>query len=133
MRLAMTLSLPQQPASVARARNILDTLLNVTEVTDECRGHLAVLISEACMNAVMHAPDGSCIEVTITIDDHTCTLEVGNPGIYQNGTKIPAELPDPLVVGGRGLPLIAALADTAAFIPTLSGQVLLRVTKRLAS
>lgn len=132
MRLAMTLSLPRQPASVTRARNVLNTLLNVTEVTDECRECLAVLISEACANAVTHAPDGSAVDITITIDDHLCVLEVGNPGTNRNGTAIPAQLPDPLTVGGRGLPLIAALADTAAFIPAPPGRVLLRITKRLA-
>lgn len=131
MRLAMTLSLPQQSASVTRARNVLNTLLNLTQVSDECRGRLAVLISEACMNAIVHAPDGNSVDITITIDDHICVLEVGNPGTNHNGTAIPTELPDPLTVSGRGLPLIAALADTAAFIPALPGRVLLRITKRL--
>jgi len=31
----------------------------------------------------------------------------------------------------RGLPLIATLADTATFIPTRPGHVLLRITKQL--
>jgi serine/threonine-protein kinase RsbW len=131
MRLAMTLSLPQQPASVTRARNVLNTLLNVTEVSDECRGQLAVLISEACTNAIMHAPAGGSVDITITIDDHMCVLEVGNPGTNHNGTALPTELPDPLTVSGRGLPLIAALADTAAFIHAQPGRVLLRITKQL--
>ena len=131
MRLAMTMSLPLQPASVTRARNVLNTLLSLTDVTDESRGHLAILITEACANAVIHAPDGT-VDITITIDDAVCVVEVGNGGTNPNGTNIPTELPDPLTVGGRGLPLIAALADTAAFIPAPPGRVLLRMTKQLA-
>jgi serine/threonine-protein kinase RsbW len=132
MRLAMTMSLPRQPASATRARNILDTLLNVTDAADECRSHLAILITEACANAVTHAPAGT-VDVTITIDDHLCLLEVGHRGTHPNGVIIAAELPEPLTVHGRGLPLIAALADTAAFVPAPPGRVLLRMTKRLAS
>jgi serine/threonine-protein kinase RsbW len=132
MRLSMTMSLPLQPASVTRARDVLNTLLSLTGVTDERRADLAILITEASANAVMHAPDGT-VDITITIDDHTCLVEVGNRGANPNGATIAAaELPDPLTVHGRGLPLIAALADTAAFIPAPPGRVILRVTKQLA-
>jgi anti-sigma regulatory factor (Ser/Thr protein kinase) len=95
MRLTVTLSLPRRPASVSRSRHVLNTLLDLTDVSDECRGHLAVLISEACANAVTHAPEDSTIDVTITIDDHACVLEVGNPGTNRNGATIATDLPDP--------------------------------------
>jgi len=132
IRVAMTASLPRKPTSVTRARNILATLLSLTDATEQSRGHLAILISEACANAVTHAAPSSTIEITITIDDHQCTLEVANAGFNRHGSHLAADLPDPLTVGGRGLPLIAALADTAAFIPTPHGQVRLRITKQLA-
>jgi serine/threonine-protein kinase RsbW len=111
---------------------VLTTLLALTDATEESRSHLAILVTEACANAVTHAADGSTIDVAITIDDHQCTLEVGNAGINRYGSHIAAELPDPLTVGGRGLPLIAALADTGAFVPTPPGHVLLSITKQLA-
>ena len=131
MRVAVTMSLPRQPSSVARARNVLTTLLSLTDATEESRGHLAILVSEACTNAVTHAAEGSTIDVAITIDDHQCTLEVGNAGTNHHGSHLTADLPDPLTVGGRGLPLIATLADAATFIPTPPGHVLLRITKQL--
>jgi hypothetical protein len=58
--------------------------------------------------------------------------EVGNVGTNRQCPRIDAKLPDALAVGGRGLPLIAALADTAAFVPTAHGHVLPRITKQLA-
>jgi serine/threonine-protein kinase RsbW len=130
MRLATTMSLPLQPASATRARNVLNTLLSLTDATDQCRADLAILITEACANAVKHTTDGT-VDMTITIDDHVCVVEIGNRGTHPTGANIAAELPDPLTVGGRGLPLIAALADTAAFIPAPAGRVLLRMTKQL--
>jgi serine/threonine-protein kinase RsbW len=132
MRVTMTLSLPRQPPSVTRARHVLTTLLSLTDADQETCGHLAVLISEACANAVMHAEHDSAVEVTIVIDDQDCLIEVGNHGSTPDGGGgLTAELPGPLTVGGRGLPLIAALADTAAFVDGQPGHVLLRMTKRL--
>jgi len=131
MRLSMTLSLPRQPSSVTRARQVLTTLLSLTPADAEIRGHLAVLISEACANAVAHADPGSAVDITIDIDDHTCAVEVGNRGITPDGAGLHAGLPDPLTIGGRGLPLIAALADTASFTDRRPGQVVLRMSKHL--
>jgi serine/threonine-protein kinase RsbW len=133
MRVTMTLSLPRQTSSVTRARHVLTTLLGLTDADEESRGHLAVLISEACANAVMHAEHDSTVDVTIIIDDHNCLIQVGNLGSTPDGAGLTAALPDPLTVGGRGLPLIAALADTAAFLAVQPGQVLLRITRRLTA
>ncbi|MGN9766898.1 ATP-binding protein [Micromonospora sp. SD12] len=131
MRIAMTLSLPRQPSSVTRARHVLTTLLSLTDADEEVRGYLAVLITEACANAVLHAESDSAVDVTITIDDDVCRLEVGNRGSTPDGVGLGAELPAPLTVGGRGLPLIAALADGADFVPGPPDRVLLRITKHL--
>lgn len=90
-----------------------------------------MLITEACANAVMHADPDSTVDITICIDNEVCLLEVGNRGSTPNGAGLDAELPAPLTVGGRGLPLIAALADTAAFVAGPPDQVLLRITKHL--
>jgi serine/threonine-protein kinase RsbW len=130
-RVAMTMSLPRQPASVTRARNVLTTLLGLTDATEESADQLAVLVTEACANAVTHATGDSTIDLAITIDDRQCTVDVGNAGTNRHQGRIPADPPDPLTTGGRGLPLIAALADTAAFISTQPGHVLLRITKQL--
>jgi serine/threonine-protein kinase RsbW len=131
MRVTMTLSLPRQPSSVTRARHVLSTLLSLTDAGDEARGHLEVLISEACANAVIHADRDSAVDVKIVIDDHDCVIEVGNRGSTPDGAGLAARLPDPLTIGGRGLPLIAALADTAAFLQEQRDRVLLRMTKHI--
>lgn len=132
MRVSMTLSLPRQPSSVTRARHVLATLLSLTDAHEDIGGHLAVLMSEACANAVIHADADSDVDITISIDDDVCLLEVGNHGRTPDGAGLDADLPAPLTIGGRGLPLITALADTATFVTGPPGQVLLRITKHLA-
>ncbi len=133
MHVTMTLSLPRQKSSVTRARHVLTTLLSLTDAGEESAGLLAFLISEACANAVVHADHDSTVDITIDINGHDCRLEVGNRGSTPDGAGLTGDLPDPLTVGGRGLPLIAALADTAAFVPGRRGQVVLRMTKRLTA
>jgi len=131
MRVTMTLSLPSESSSVTRARQVLTTLLSLTNAPEASRGDLAVLITEACANAVIHADRDSSVDITIVIDDDACLLEVGNRGRTPDSRRLDAGLPDPLTVGGRGLPLIAALADTAAFVTGPPDQVLLRISKHL--
>ncbi|MEU7926423.1 ATP-binding protein [Micromonospora sp. NPDC049801] len=128
----MTASLPRQPSAVARARHILATLLSLTDIGDDVRANLAVLISEACSNAVIHADPSGAVDLTISIDDDVCVLEVGNRGSTPDAAKLDADLPAPLTIGGRGLPLIAALSDVAAFVDGPPDQVLLRITKNLS-
>ncbi|MFI1195758.1 ATP-binding protein [Micromonospora sp. NPDC020750] len=127
----MALSLPRQPSSVTCARHVLATLLSLTDAAEDSRGHLAVLITEACANAVLHADPDSAMDIAIVIEDDVCLLKVGNRGSTPDGAGLDAELPAPLTVGGRGLPLIAALSDTAAFVAGPPDQVLLRITKNL--
>lgn len=133
MLVTMTLSLPRHASSVTRARQVLTTLLSLTDAGEEPRGHLAVLISEACANAVTHGEGDGSVDVTIVIDDHECLIEVGNRGSTPDGSGLTAGLPDPLTVGGRGLPLIAALADTAAFLDEQPDHVRLRIIKNLTA
>jgi serine/threonine-protein kinase RsbW len=132
MRLSATVSLPRRPSSVAHARHILETLLGLLATSHDESSHLALLLTEAVANAVQHAQSGSPVDLTITIEDDECLIEVGNQGEHPGPAALAGGLPAPLTTaGGRGLPLIAALSDAAAFVPTPPGRVLLRMSKRL--
>jgi serine/threonine-protein kinase RsbW len=131
MRSTTRLSLPRRSTSVTYARHVLEALLTWSQVADQCREKLALLITEACTNAVVHAAGGADMEVDITIDPHECVLEVGNRyGALAQG-ELAAAIPDPLAEGGRGLPLISAIADSARFISARPGWIVLRMVKRL--
>ena len=126
----LRMHLPPLPESVRAARNFIRTALASGEqrhLIDDAQW----AISEVVTNAVVHADTGSTVDITIVIDDHDCVMEVGNSGTSPDGAGLRAQLPEPLTIGGRGLPLIAALADTAAFTPGPAGQVSLRISKRL--
>lgn len=131
MRLVMALSLPRELSSVTWAREVLAVVLNLTAVTEECAGSLAVVITEACGNAVIHGDPGGTMELTITIEEDTCTLEISNRGGDLTDAKFTTDPPDPTQLRGRGLLLIAALSDTAEFVAAPPGQVSVRITRRL--
>lgn len=128
MRLTMAVSLPQRPSSVVEARHILTVLLTLTTADDQSRDDLAILVTEACANAVQHGDPGTTIDLHVTLEPDVCVLEVGNHGRVPDDGKLTARPPDPARLNGRGLPLIAALSHRAQFVATTPGYVLLRMT-----
>ncbi|WP_433221569.1 hypothetical protein ACQP00_21010 [Dactylosporangium sp. CS-047395] len=72
----------------------------------------------------MDWPSGCVLQILDVSEDNRTSAALAN----QAGPTWPLQ-PDQL--HGRGLPLIAALSDTAAFLDTTLGYVLLRVTRRL--
>lgn len=130
MKLSMTLSLPRHTSTVTCSRAVIGILLSVAGTTAECRDELAVIMTEACTNAVVHSAPDSEVDISVIVEDRQCVLEIGNRGDTV-GRKITRQPDDPLRIGGRGLPLMATLADTVAFLPAAPGHVRLRVTKHL--
>jgi serine/threonine-protein kinase RsbW len=129
VNLRMTLSLPSDASTVTCSRTVIGILLSVAGTTAECRNELSVIMTEACTNAVVHSTPGSDVDISVIVEDRQCILEISNRGDTV-GVKI-RQPDDPLCSGGRGLPLMATLADTVAFLPAAPGHVRLRVTKLL--
>jgi anti-sigma regulatory factor (Ser/Thr protein kinase) len=127
----MVLSVPRIAASVARLRSLLDEQLAARAVTQQCRDVLAILITEASTNAVRHGRTGDAFEVAIAMDDHQCVLEIGNPDGDLDESRLLAGPPATGAEGGRGLPLIGALADAVRVLRPRPGWVLVRIVKRL--
>jgi len=125
------LSVPRMAASVSRLRRLLDAQLAARAVSQQCRDVLAILITEASTNAVRHSRTGDAFEVAIALDDHHCVLEIGNPDGEIDESKLHAGPPADGAEGGRGLPLIAALADAVRIIRPRPGWVLVQIVKRL--
>jgi serine/threonine-protein kinase RsbW len=129
MRLTMEVSLRREAASVSYGRYLLDGMLRLADVVEMCRTDLGVLIAEACSNAVVHADRDGSIEVSVSLNDRTCVVEIGNHGPALSDDRFAAAMPSALAEGGRGLPLIATLADNAGFTCPRPGWLVLRITK----
>ncbi|MDX3850341.1 ATP-binding protein [Streptomyces sp. AK02-01A] len=107
----VTFRLPSHPRSVGRAREALDTTIDLPE---EPAATAALLLSELVTNALRHgSPPGREISVSLRRSDGLLKMEVEDAGDF---------LPRPRTPGvddecGRGLALIVALADDWGVAP----------------
>ena len=106
------------------SRQVLDSCLETLGVTPDTRADIALALSEACANVVLHAGPGEEYEVQVSTRDRRCVIEVVNTG---DGEPAPASIAgafladDPVPVTaehGRGLQIIDAVADNLELTST---------------
>ncbi len=107
----VVLFMPRDAASVPISRQVLDSCLETLGVTAETRTDIALALSEACANVVLHAGAGQEYEVMARARDGRCVIEVVNGGDGAVEIAPPGE-PVPLTAEhGRGLKIIDAVTD----------------------
>ena len=106
----MVLFLPRDAASVPVSRQVLDRCLETLGVAPDTRNDIALALSEACANVILHAGPGDEYEVQASARDGRCIIEVVNTGPV---AKIPpVDTPvAPTAEHGRGLKIINAVVD----------------------
>jgi serine/threonine-protein kinase RsbW len=126
----LTLSLPRDNASVPMARRILSTTLTSAGVTEECCADILLALAEACANAVAHAQPADRYQVTVTLDQVECRIEVVDAG---HGFDHQAARGMPLFAEhGRGLHIIEAVSDGFDLRPNDPNGTLISFVKRIA-
>ncbi len=94
------------PAAVAEARRFVRRTLRSWGVDEETTDTAVLCLSELVTNAVIHSHAG-CV-VHVVLQDGVLTTTVRDAGSADASTPEPVD--DPLVVHGRGLHLVEALA-----------------------
>lgn len=114
MEIKMVLYLPRDTASVPVSRQVLDGCLETLGVTPDTRADIALALTEACANVVLHAGLGDEYEVEARTRNGQCVIEVVNTAGV-DGRSDPVALSDePVPVTaehGRGLKIINAVVD----------------------
>ena len=116
MRIAYTLTLPAEVASVPTARSICEANLSLMRVSRQSIDDVTLALTEACANVVEHA-GGHRYQVRMSIEDDVCVIEVIDNGAGFDPDAVPAPDPEDLLSDGRGLLLMASLVDQLAFTP----------------
>ena len=80
MEIQMALHLPRDAVSVPVSRQVLDSCLETLGVTPDTRADIALALSEACANVVLHAGPGEEYEVRVSTRNCQCAIEVVNAG-----------------------------------------------------
>ena len=114
---------PAVPDSAAQARHLVAAWLRQSPLAgqDRLKDDIAVAVSEACNNAVVHAyrtsqgnGDGRTFRLVAELDGVTVTVTVSDDG---DGMTPRSDSPGL----GLGLPLIAAMSDDLKIGPAASG------------
>jgi serine/threonine-protein kinase RsbW len=122
--------LPAAPESAPLARAIVRDAAAEHGLDGETTWDLMLATSEAVANAVLHgsacADDGNGVLLIVEIDEDFISIEVSDCGSFDAELR-PAAEDD---IGGRGIPIIAALADSFELVPEPS-RTRVRFGKRL--
>ncbi|WP_160051099.1 ATP-binding protein [Nocardiopsis sp. FR26] len=117
---------PGIPASVPRARNLLERSLRLRWIPEETRGNASLVASELATNAVRHTASGKAggsfaLRALLHQARHSrsiLTLEVHDQGA---ATLPRLRLTAPTLESGRGLPLVEAFSDTWGLLDNHQG------------
>jgi serine/threonine-protein kinase RsbW len=109
---------PAESQSVSRARHAVTGFAREHGVPVELLGNIALAVSEACTNVVVHAyreaaADGN-LSVGLELEEGSLHIQIGDEGI---GMRPRADSPGL----GLGLPIIASVADGFAVEPGADG------------
>lgn len=122
--------LPAAPKSAPMARAIVRDAAAEHGLDGETTWDLMLATSEAVANAVLHGRScgdaGHGVLLIVEIDDHSVSIEVSDCGRFDAELR-PAAQDD---IGGRGIPIIAALADHFELLPE-PNRTRVRFGKRL--
>jgi serine/threonine-protein kinase RsbW len=138
MRMRIAIRLPRTDESVSVARRIIDRILGAFGVVAECRAEIALVVTEACSNAVRHADRREVYELRAESDDNSCVIQVDDFG-PEGAVAVPAAerggsalaMPGPEATSGRGLALIRLLTDRLEFRSRSGGGLSVRMVMPL--
>jgi anti-sigma regulatory factor (Ser/Thr protein kinase) len=115
-----SVTFPGLPAIVPSARRFVSGILAGSPRAAE----MELIATELATNAIRHSPaghDGGEFTITIRAEDGWVRIEVSDTG---TGQWYPPESGDPDAEYGRGLAIVAALADKFGHDVTAKGQVM---------
>jgi PAS domain S-box-containing protein len=121
--------LPLVPVRLLRARHRINDYLHQHGVAEDVIDDVVLAVDEAMTNAVRHSGARDNLQVSLWFEDRDLRVLVRDDG---HGFPVesfdPERTPEPLATGGRGLFLIAQVADELELVtdPGLEVRMLMR-------
>ena len=117
MRIQITMTLPNQAASVPLARHTVSAALEDAGVTPDSVHEVAVALTEACANVIRHAAESDDYDVVIDLSDARLAVDVidTGSGFARRPAGAPPSMPEAFAEEGRGAALMHALTDMTVF------------------
>jgi anti-sigma regulatory factor (Ser/Thr protein kinase) len=118
-------SLPASTASISSARHEAGRWLSSTGASAEESQDVTLVVSELVTNAVRASRADDSIQLELAATDHGWAITVRDrgEGFVPTATAFPD---DPLAIGGRGLPVVSALAGPLSVERDAQGRNVVR-------
>jgi serine/threonine-protein kinase RsbW len=132
VEIRFSLRLPRDAASVPLARALVRDAMRVLRVTEECTADIALAVTEACANVVLHA-DGDAREydLEISVQDDRCHMRVVDRGAGLGAGDADRPMPPPGEDHGRGIALMRMLVDRLSFVSEPERGTVVHLEKQL--
>lgn len=131
MKIAFTLCLPRDEASVPVVRHLLGGSLRKLGVSDGCVSDIELAMTEACTNVLRHAAgNDDAYEVAVQIEDTSCEIRVRDTGRGFDYKSLSGEVSGS-AESGRGIQLMESLVDSVAFESEPEDGTVVRLVKEL--
>lgn len=131
MLLDVAVCLPKEAATVGLVRTVVRNGLHAFGVMPECIDDICLALSEACTNVIEHALLDDEYEVRLQIDEQECVISVRNTLNTFDASALRDVMPTPLSSRGRGVAIMRAVMDQAAFEPEPAAGMIVKLVKTL--
>jgi len=131
VRITLTLSLPRDEQTIPVARHIASNAIEEVGVTSESVNDIAVALTEACTNVLNHTGPGEEFEISLDVDEESCTIRVVDKGHGFESASLGLEHADVSAEQGRGIELMRALVDQVRFISKPQDGTVVHLEKTL--
>lgn len=121
--LVLTLDFPAQAEYLVGVRRQIECVAKQTSLSQTQLEDFLTAVDEAVANAIRHGSpnrERSRVAVSCSRLPHGLIVEICDEGNSAIFPKTP-QMPRPDEIGGRGIPLMLALADTVEIVPSTSG------------
>jgi serine/threonine-protein kinase RsbW len=131
VQIILALSFPRDEQTVPVARHIAATAMEEIGVDEDSTIAIAVALTEACTNVLKHSGPGDEYEVSLEVDEDSCTIRVVDTGHGFDSSVLGPEPADTSAEQGRGIELMRALVDQVKFISKPEEGTIVHLEKTL--
>jgi serine/threonine-protein kinase RsbW len=131
VQIILALSFPRDEQTVSVARHIAANAMEEIGVDEESTHAIAVALTEACTNVLKHSGPGDEYEVSLEVDDESCTIRVVDTGHGFDSSGLGRAHADTSAEQGRGIQLMRALVDQVKFISKPEDGTIVHLEKTL--
>ena len=131
MQIIIALLLPRDEQTVPVSRHIAANAMAEIGVAEDSTHDIAVALTEACTNVLMHSGPGDEYEVSLEVDEDQCVIRVVDTGRGFDAASLDFGHARNSAEQGRGIELMRTLVDQVRFISKPEAGTIVHLEKTL--